>query len=72
MRFLIDECLRQQLAVVLTHLGHDAIHVADAGLAGRPDNEIMDLARREGRVVVSADTDFGALLATTHATTPSS
>jgi predicted nuclease of predicted toxin-antitoxin system len=70
-RFLIDECLRQQLAAALTDLGHDTIHVADAGLAGRPDNEIMDLARRDGRVVVSADTDFGELLATTHATTPS-
>lgn len=71
MKFLIDECLRQQLAIALTGLGHDAIHVTDADMAGRPDNEIMDLARRDNRVVVSADTDFGELLARTHASAPS-
>ncbi|MDH4279406.1 MAG: DUF5615 family PIN-like protein [Acidimicrobiia bacterium] len=54
MRFLIDECLRQQLAVALTDLGHDAIHVTDAGLAGRPDNEIIDLARRTHSSCTSA------------------
>lgn len=71
MRFLIDECLRPQLAVALNDLGHDAVHVSDIDLAGQPDHEIMGTARSEGRVVVSADTDFGELLATTRATEPS-
>lgn len=71
MRFLIDECLRQRLAVALNDLGHDTVHVTEIDLAGRPDTEIMSFAHREHRVVVSADTDFGELLATTHATAPS-
>ena len=71
MRFLIDECLRQQPAVALNDVGHVAVHVTDIDLAGQPDHEIMDLAHREGRAVVSANTDFGELLATIHATTPS-
>lgn len=36
-----------------------------------PDEEIFDLAAREGRVVVSADTDFGTLLAARKSASPS-
>jgi predicted nuclease of predicted toxin-antitoxin system len=32
---------------------------------------VIEAARAQGRVLVSADTDFGTLLARTHATTPS-
>lgn len=32
---------------------------------------LRDLARRDERILVSADTDFGTLLARTHATSPS-
>lgn len=36
---------------------------ADLGLLGRSDTEVMEAAAREQRVLVSADTDFGELLA---------
>lgn len=35
------------------------------------DEEIFDLAAREGRVIVSADTDFGTLLALRRTAEPS-
>jgi predicted nuclease of predicted toxin-antitoxin system len=37
--------------------------VRDIGLRGHPDQEIVDRARAEGRVVLTADTDFASTLA---------
>ncbi len=43
--------------------GHDAVHVSDLDLLGAPDLDVMAAAKMPGRSVVSADTDFGELLA---------
>ncbi|HZV25811.1 MAG TPA: DUF5615 family PIN-like protein [Acidothermaceae bacterium] len=63
MRFLVDANLSLRLAVSLNEAGHDAVHVADLGMSRATDLEILEVADREDRVVVSADTDFGTLLA---------
>lgn len=63
MRFLIDECLPPQMAGLLRAVRHDCADVYDLGLGGQPDEQIMALADRENRILVSADTDFGELLA---------
>ena len=63
MRFLVDANLSPRLAVSLTEAGHDAVHVADLGMSRATDLEILEVADRDERVVVSADTDFGTLLA---------
>ena len=47
----------------LQRLGHEAVHAASVGLATVSDREIMDAARRDGRVVVTADLDYPRLLA---------
>ena len=71
MRFLIDENLSWRLAPLLSTSGHDAVHIRDLDASGAPDSEVMALAVRDSRVIISADTDFGALLAHTRATKPS-
>lgn len=63
MRLLVDNALSPGLAAALSDHGHDAIHVRDVGLARAPDAEIFAFAAEQDRVVVSADTDFGTLLA---------
>jgi predicted nuclease of predicted toxin-antitoxin system len=62
-KFLVDECLTRDVAERLTAAGHDAVHVGDLGLLGATDLEVMASAVESRRVVISADTDFGELLA---------
>jgi predicted nuclease of predicted toxin-antitoxin system len=62
-RFLLDNNLSPSLVEGLRHAGHDVTHVRDIGLAAADDSTVLALAREERRVLVSADTDFGTLLA---------
>jgi predicted nuclease of predicted toxin-antitoxin system len=70
-RFLVDVNLSPRLVDRLQALGHDAAHVAALGLLLDPDEMILDLARVEDRVVITADSDFGTILASTRVTKPS-
>ncbi|MGH3350194.1 MAG: DUF5615 family PIN-like protein [Nocardioides sp.] len=68
MRLLLDENLSEKLVSLLTDAGHDVTHIRQLGLAGALDPDVLVLAAQDERVLVSADTDFGTLLARTHAT----
>ncbi len=46
----------------LRDLGYDVFHLRDKGLQRLPDDEILDLARTEGRIVLTVDLDFAQLL----------
>jgi predicted nuclease of predicted toxin-antitoxin system len=70
-RLLLDQNLSPLLVEVLAGLGHDAIHVRSLGMSTSSDVAILEAASRDARVLVSADTDFGDLLARTNAGAPS-
>ncbi len=71
MRFLIDQCLSPDFAEVLAEAGHDVVHLRDVGMQRANDREVLDFTRTQDRVLVSADTDFGTLLAQSAARRPS-
>ena len=60
--FLIDEMFPAVTAVHLRDTyGHDAIHVAEAGLRGAEDAQVAAAARRESRALVTENVmDFAA------------
>jgi predicted nuclease of predicted toxin-antitoxin system len=63
MRFLIDANLSPRVAAGLISAGFDSVHVTEVGLLTASDQAILDYAAENGLVIVSADTDFGELLA---------
>ena len=70
MKFLIDMPLSPELAIWLVREGHDAVHALDVGLGRASDAAILERARNEQRVVVTADLDYPRLLALAQAEGP--
>jgi predicted nuclease of predicted toxin-antitoxin system len=69
MRLLIDNSVSWRVARDLTkpeNGGHDAIHVAQRGLASAPDPLIYRHAAEEKRIIITQDSDFGPI----HASDP--
>jgi predicted nuclease of predicted toxin-antitoxin system len=71
MKFLIDNALSPALADLLQQAGHDAVYVRSIGLQHADDDAIFDRAAAEGRILVTADADFGTLLAVRSSRQPS-
>ena len=63
MLWLLDQGIPRNAAVLLSERGFDAIHVGEVGMASASDPEIIRLAEKEDRVIVTMDADFHAILA---------
>ena len=62
--------LSPELARWLAQQGHDAVHALEAGLDRASDEVILERARKEQRVVLTADLDYPRLLALAQAEGP--
>lgn len=71
MRLLLDNPLPVSLTQRLADVGHDVLHVATLGMHASTDAMILERAARERRIVITADADFGTLLAIGGASGPS-
>lgn len=63
MRFLVDANLSPRVATLLSGEGFESIHVGDVDLLTATDQAIVDCAAANGLEIISADSDFGELLA---------
>jgi predicted nuclease of predicted toxin-antitoxin system len=71
MRLLFDQGTPRSAAELLRQRGHDAIHLGELGQAAAEDPDILALAARESRILVTVDGDFHEMLALSGARAPS-
>jgi predicted nuclease of predicted toxin-antitoxin system len=71
MKVLVDMNLSPGWVDFLTEAGFEAVHWVDVGEGNAPDSELMRWAVEHGYVVLTADLDFGAILAATQGRGPS-
>lgn len=68
---LLDAGLPRGSALDLRARGLDVVHVEDLGLGSATDEAILAAAERDGRTVVTLDSDFAQLLFLSGAQSPS-
>jgi predicted nuclease of predicted toxin-antitoxin system len=57
-RFKVDENLHSDAAQLFRQHGYDAMTVAEQQLKGSQDQQIAEVCRQEGRILVTLDLDF--------------
>ncbi len=71
MRFLANMCVSMHTVRWLRQQGYEVVHLREEGLQRLPDNQVLEKARAEQRVVLTMDLNFGYLLAISKAVLPS-
>ena len=61
MNFLVDECCDAALVNALRTNGHDVVYVME-DLKGATDEEVLEHALSERRILITEDKDFGELV----------
>src|SRR5690349_22566759 len=71
MKVLVDMNLSPAWATFLCAAGFEATHWSDFGTPSATDTEVMDWALQNRHIILTADLDFGAILAAGKKTRPS-
>jgi len=58
MNIFADECVYKVTVELLRSWGHDVLTAQEAGLAGKPDEELLAYAVMHERVLITIDMDF--------------
>ena len=61
MRFLADENVSRLVIERLRNAGHDVTSIAEMR-AGAPDEEVLNAAEADGRILITEDRDFGEMV----------
>ena len=61
LKFLVDANLGVAIVDAIRQRGHDVVFVGDLDWS-MPDDEILAIAQREERIILTLDTDFGELI----------
>jgi|WetSurMetagenome_2_1015567.scaffolds.fasta_scaffold163866_2 predicted nuclease of predicted toxin-antitoxin system len=59
-KFLVDECTGISVSIKLRQLGHDSVSVIEY-MKGASDEEIMQRAAKENRIIITNDKYFGRI-----------
>jgi predicted nuclease of predicted toxin-antitoxin system len=70
MKVLLDMPVSASLLGVLQAHGHEGIHAHDIDLDRAADRELLAVARRDNRIILTADLDFPRILALSSAEGP--
>ena len=62
MRFLTDQDVWKATVDIIKSLGHDVVTAREIGMARASDRELLTEAKRDDRLLVTRDTDFGSLV----------
>jgi predicted nuclease of predicted toxin-antitoxin system len=62
MKFLFDQSADFRLIPHLRQLGHDVHVISRNYTPGLPDEDVLEIARKERRILLVADRDFGELI----------
>lgn len=62
MKFLLDENIPIESNASLSRLGHDVVNVNTAKLNGKSDDDIIEFARKEQRILITLDLDFSNII----------
>jgi len=71
MNFLVDMALSPKTVKALRDYGHEAVRANELGMAKSKDSEILEYAAKNDMIVLTADLDFGDILAYTGFKKPS-
>ena len=71
MKIVVDMNLSPNWCSVLNRAGHSSQHWSEIGAADSEDREIVDWARANGHIILTADLDFTGILATSGDLRPS-